>query len=250
MGIVSTIGRRSRWAPPAGASLDWNHPLAANLEFAVVPASAGTVPGVADATGKTTVTRNGNMSVSASPTGSALTIGSVNAYLYLGTLSANRPLLAGGPVWTVVGNFAAPPGLVGEVVGYYERDFGAQDIAKINLRVSNDSQSRIQYRTPGGVITSCSADWATPICDSRFHQLAVWKNGTTVGMARDGGELPVSMPTTLTAGDVLTSTSMSRRVVESAPVTVAFEYSYGWSRQLSLAEIAALYADPYCMLRG
>ena len=31
MGIVPAIGRRSRWGPPAGAALDWNHPLSQGL---------------------------------------------------------------------------------------------------------------------------------------------------------------------------------------------------------------------------
>jgi hypothetical protein len=239
------IGLRPRFAPGANAHVDWSHPLAAGLEFCVVPSA-----GINDLARGYVGTISGSPTLSPGPLGVAgnLSSGTSDFYEYSGvpdapflgpmtmmwvgvmrTASAFRSLVHkhasnGGnanPLSYYVGNSASPMTITSSRAASNNRNFETAGCFATN------TTNTVVVTHPSGTVTDAPT----------FYVNGLVFSGTGAGIgtgAVTGSQAAVRV---------------GRRADGSTQTDGLVHACMLWSRALSANEAAALTADPFCMLR-
>lgn len=230
------IGRRSRWAPPAGAALDWNHPLSQGL------VGFWTGDGT-DLTGKLRLVPSG-VSRGVGEFGDGAAMVTADANMSAGALDAHK--------------IQVPVTLVAVVTEFATRAF----LPMFGVAVNNGELPRLSYMlyyTDSGRVY-CRSNNAGSIVDGTVSTsplpagpnvvvgvftgtgMELWLNGR-----RDRTDAVTLNPTY--PGTCWVTSGVKLPYIAGRIPNSIFHAGSMYARVLSGNEIAALYADPYCMLR-
>jgi len=234
-----TIGRRPRWNPGPTASVDWSHPISLGLKSYVLPShSVDLVRGL--------VTTSGNPARAATPYGQGLTLDGVDDYVDIG-----RPIGAGA--WTLfalvklastVNGFG--PAIIGERYTSSNSNV-AYNLGLAPATSSSPSNLATGYFNGGwsnavgsaltvGAWTSCAGTFA-----GSAGLLSLYVDGLRVATNTGSGTDPApNENTNIGRRHDATGTSLFPGDIAVAAI---------WNRALPAVEVAALYADPFVLLR-
>ena len=235
------IGVRPLWVPNPSSHIDWSHPLAQGLVTFAIPAHAFDY-----ATGL--VLTQGGTAHAQTNQGPGVTTFSSTAYWKIGNgvLLGNKSTFSIFAGWKVSSTIN---GGTGRAI-YSERATSGNDICKLTWGTSAEVL-RVVYRDDAGTLTNTNSAGSVPVntynvvgtvrtSDTSF---ATWINGQ-----RDSTFSPAGMTATFT------NANMQRWIGNDAAATTSscsdgiVNWVACWTRDLSATEIAALTADPFCML--
>lgn len=234
---VAELGRRRRFAPPPHARIDWSHPLAQGLAFCYVP-SVGLVDLASGCRGSDTGTVP-----SPTPFGrGALSAASSQYATFPGR--SDSPFLG-----RITFEWAGTLRVGSRYHHFAGKHSGSGGVnTPFDFRTSNESVPRIHLvRGNGSTFTTFQSSSNLPL--GVPHHVAVTTDLTTVKFYIDGasgGSTADSIGTaTGSNADIVVGQRPDGATVSLDGVAVLCRV---WSRELSAADIASLYADPFQML--
>lgn len=243
------IGRRPRWAPGAGAEIDWSHPLAAGLETFVVPSL------LVDLTGRRSVAVVGAVKLADPKAVGNGASGFVAASAYLTVGPSSSPIVGPLANATITGVYTAPnTGAGNDHSIYCERAATGNDIAKLTYASAGGTLNCAQaaWRNDAGTLINLPSTIA--VGDGLVHATSNIRRATTTCEIWDDGKLGAST-TNGAMTTAFTNAGISNRIgVDLQDTSGAFPGTVHavilHSRALSAGEVAQLHADPFCMLRS
>lgn len=231
MSVTSHVSSWGLVKPPAGARINWGHPLAQGLASVVIGSSPLNVARNTTGTTSGTVTRN-----NATRVGEALTIDGTSGFLEYDDLPATSALAA--PPFTALSFHI---GSTGGVV----QSFGGSGSNGGGWKMSyGGTTATLTFGGVANYLTSNAWNANVPIVAG----VSVNANGGTARFFRDGRFLGSSSVGTAIAAkrQYRIGAAFNGSTLEYFGGSVG--YAYLWGRALPDAEIAALYADPYCFM--
>lgn len=226
------IGDRRRLTPPVTARVNWSHPLAQGLRFWANPAAgADIVRGYP-----------GTISGGASPSSrGGIEFSDASGQITYG--QANGGLLSSGSEWSAVVQFnmgtLADKWFIGKRQGFSpgnsEFGFGTGGGGS-----SANVQRKDGFVNIAGVFSANTSYIAGASISA--STVNIYTNGNLAGSAASDMRADTGPTATLSVG---------RRADEGGDgfTTGSIQWAAVWARALSAAEMAQVYADPFCMLR-
>lgn len=231
------VDRIPRWAPGPQARVDWSHPLAQGLVFC-------TVDGYNDAAGRAPITAVNNPGHGLLPTGPGRTFTAAS------TQYLSVPLT---PQLTIVNQISIAAWAIRTDAGTGGEQLVAQDVNGSRCFTVDFSGTAIRFYVAGGGTAANQVDTPafTTASGVPFAVVATAINGGAMNLYING-----SLGVTNTGNATFNATPTNAWNIGRREFSGAEGYFTGtigpvmiFRRALSIAEVGALYADPFCMLR-